>query len=50
MKAIAKKQISWKEYHLSLKGKTIHAVWDSHDVLPGLIFPLLLPMIAKKRR
>ena len=47
---VLKKEILFKDYLRSLKGKIVHAVWNSQDVLPGLVFPVLLPLIAVRRR
>lgn len=48
--ALLKKQVSLNGFTKSLRGRIVHAVWSSKDVLPGVVFPFMLWSIAKHRR
>ena len=48
--ALLKRKLSLKSYWKSFEGKLIHAVWDRHDIVPGLIMPFLSFHILKHRR
>lgn len=50
MKAICCGRLSLNGYLKSLRGNKVFAVWSSHDILPGLIFPLMSLYIYKKRK
>lgn len=49
IQAFLKKQLSFKEYYKSMRGKKIPSIFKIKDFLPGLMFVLLLPFIIKKR-
>lgn len=50
IKAIIKHRMTVSSFVKSMKGKKIHAVWNWHDLLPGLILPFMSFHILKSRR
>lgn len=48
--AILKRQLPVSSYFKSIRGKKIHAVWDWHDLLPGLLLPFMSFHILRNRR
>lgn len=50
IKGIIKGHLTIKEYVTSLHGKKTKAIWNWHDIMPGIIFPFMSFYIAKKRR
>lgn len=49
LKSILTKHIKLSDYIKSLKGKVVPAIWSWNDILPGIMFPLMLIYIFKKR-
>jgi D-aspartate ligase len=49
LKLILNKGITVKEYFKSLRGDKISAIWSWKDIWPGVVFPIMLVYIAKKR-
>lgn len=47
--SILKGSLSFSEYLKSLRGVRVCAVWDKHDILPGLFFPFLVPFWVFRR-
>lgn len=50
LNAIIKRKLTIREYLSSFKGHIVHAVWDWHDILPGLVLPVLMLHIYKHRK
>ncbi|MFI3265790.1 MAG: hypothetical protein R3Y15_01395 [Rikenellaceae bacterium] len=50
LKAMCNNDLKISEYLSSLKGKKINAIWSGGDMKPGLMYPILLFHINKRRR
>lgn len=49
LKNILKGQLAFRSYLKTIRGKKVHAIYDSSDLVPSAMFLLLLPYLALKR-